>query len=363
MVSKRDASLRHSLHYAGLLLQADHLYQRGDSNIADGLSLFDHNWKNIEIGQNWAAKRADSDEEAASLASEYPERGAYCLYLRQKPLERITWLDAALQVAHHRGFELVEGTLHGKLGLAYTETGNYQQALEHYSVRLELAEKLNDYEGLGEGLCNLGILFDEINDLQRAKECFEKAQRLAGYLPNSKITEIATGNLGLVYLKQNEYENAYQCFQRHLLLARTRGDQWGESNALTNIGIALLKLEETELALTYFEQSIAINRALGDLDAQGRNLSYLGQAMIALGQLDRAISTYQDRITIAQNLGDERGEAIGSWNLGELLIKRGNHKDGLVLLRRCVDYEYQAGDSSWPADQKIVKQIEARFRR
>ena len=165
MVSKRDASLRHSLHYADVLLQADHLYQKGDSNIGVGLRLFDNNWKNIEVGQSWAANEADSDEEAATLASEYPERGAYCLYLRQKPMERVAWLDSALLVAHRRGFELVEGTLHGKLGLAYAELGNYQQALEHYSLHQELAEKLNDYEGLGEGLCNLGILFDDINDL------------------------------------------------------------------------------------------------------------------------------------------------------------------------------------------------------
>lgn len=121
MVSKHNANLKHAQCFAEILLHADKLYEKGGHHLEHGLLLFDENAKNIEIGQAWAVRQAGQDERAASLASEYPERGAHCLYLRQKPTERITWLNSALKVAHLRGFEMVEGTLHGKIALALTE--------------------------------------------------------------------------------------------------------------------------------------------------------------------------------------------------------------------------------------------------
>ncbi len=359
MVSKRDASLKHSQFYAEVLLGADRLYEKGGKGIEEGLRLFDENWRNIEIAQAWAAQRADADEYAAKLTSEYPERGAHCLYLRQKPAERITWLETALHIAHARGFELIEGTLHAKIGLALTELGDYEKAIEHYSMRLEIAEKLKDNEGLGEGACNLGILYDSLNMLDQARKCYLYAIDLADKTSNQKMMELATGNLGLIYLKQGQFAKALNCFKRHLQLARNNGDQWSEGNALTNTGIASLRLQNYDQAVECFQNSILINQRLGDLDGQAKNLSYIGTALAATGDFEGAVSAHQARIAIAQKLNDRRGEAIGFWNLGELLIKQKNFKSGLTYLKKCTDYEMSVGDPAWEDDLKVVQKIEA----
>ncbi len=274
MVSKRNANLKHAQYYGNVLLRADRLYEGGTNGIEDGLHLFDDNWKNIELGQNWAVSRIDSDEDAAGLASEYPERGAHCLYLRQKPIERIEWLEVALRVAHSRGFELLEGTLHGKIGLARAEMGDHQKAIEHYSIRLGIAKKLKDVEGLGEAVCNLGISYDSLNMLEQAQECYEYARELADKIANKKLIEVAIGNLGLVYLKKGQFDAAMNCFESHLQLAQQNGDLWSESNALTNKGIASLKMQSYKEALQCFQDSILINKKLGDSEGEAKNLSY-----------------------------------------------------------------------------------------
>jgi tetratricopeptide (TPR) repeat protein len=361
MVSKRKASLKHSQYYAEVLLRADRLYEEGAEGIEYGLRLFDDNWKNIEIGQGWAAGLASTDEVAATLASEYPERGAHCLYLRQKPTERIEWLEVALHVAHSRGFELLEGTLHGKIGVALSEMGEYQKAVEHYSARLELAERLKDFEGLGEGACNLGILYDSLNMLEQAQECYQYALGIADQISNLKITEIAMGNLGLVYMKQGQFEQALNCFERHLHLARQNGDQWGEGNALTNKGIASLRVENYQQALECFQQSTQINERLGDLDGEGKNLSYIGTTLAALGDLDGAANAHQARISIAQKLQDLRGESIGYWNLGEILVRQKKYRKGLNYLKKCVEYEKSVNDPAWEDDLKVVQKIEETY--
>ena len=147
MTSLRTALLRHAKCFATILLSADELYQQGGSRVEDGLRLFDANRQNIEQGQQWAANNSEMDEEAATLALEFPERGANCLYLRQKPSDRILWLRKALQIAHVRELGYVEASLLGKIGLAFQEMGQYPQAIEYYAARLELAQRLNDQDG------------------------------------------------------------------------------------------------------------------------------------------------------------------------------------------------------------------------
>jgi len=361
MISKRDAGLKHSQYYADILLQADKLYELGAREIEDGLHLFDINWRNIEIGQKWAVRCAGREEDAATLVGEYPERGARCLYLRQKPADRLVWLESALYVAHARGMELVEGTLHGKIGLAFSEMGEYQRAIEHYSIRLAIAGRFKDNEGSGEVYCNLGILYDNLNLLEKAHECYLQALNLANKISNPRIIEVSTGNLGLLYLKQGEFIKARDCFERHLQLAVQNGDSWSESNALTNAGIANLKLQNYEQARKYIQRSILINKRLGDLEGEAKNLSYQGMICAAVNDLDGAVSAYQSRIAIAQELNDPRGESIGYWNLGEILIKQKKYKLGVEYLNRCLDYERMIDDPAWQEDQTTIRQIEKMF--
>jgi hypothetical protein len=73
MVSKHLANLKHPQFFAEILLKADRLYEKGGSNVEVGLRLFDVNWKNIELGQEWAAQQAGTDVNAATLTSEYPD--------------------------------------------------------------------------------------------------------------------------------------------------------------------------------------------------------------------------------------------------------------------------------------------------
>ncbi len=361
MPTIRNASLKHSQFYSEVLLSADRFYEQGDRHIEEGLGRFDDNGKNIELEQKWADLHAGVDEEAATLASEYPERGARCLYLRQKPAERISWLECALQVAHQRGFELVEGNLHGKIALALTEMGEYQQVIEHYSIRLEIADCLRDLDSLGEGACNLGILYDNQGMLEPAQECYQYAFELANQTSNKKILEVATGNLGLIYLKQENYDRAVDCFQRHYELARQNGDQWSEGNALTNLGIVYLKFEKPDEALAFLQLSIQINQKLSDPEGEAKNLSYLGSAFVTIGKLDDAALAYERRIALAQELGDRRGEAKGKWNLGKVLIQQRKYKLGLENLYKCVEYERSVGDYAWEDDLKAIKSIESAF--
>jgi tetratricopeptide (TPR) repeat protein len=362
MTSLRNASLRHAKCFAAILLNADELYQQGGDRVEGSLQLFDANWQNIEKGQQWAANNADVDEDAAILALEFPERGANCLYLRQKPSDRILWLQKALQIAHVRGLGYVEASLMGKLGLAFQEMGQHPQAIEYYAARLELAQRLNDEEGWAETACNLGILYDDLNILETAREWFQAALQIAEKISNDRIKERAFGNVGLVYLKLEKFSEALTSFESHLQLARAHGDLWSEGNALTNMGIACLKLQQHDWAESCFQQSLAINQKLVDLEGEAKNWSYIGLLHNQLGDLDGAAQAYRTRIDLAKKMNDARGEALCGWNLGDVLIKQNQREQGVELLYKYVDYEKSVGDPAWEQDWETARRMEERCR-
>lgn len=358
MPTKRDASLKHSQHYAEVLLHADQLYEKGGIGIEKGLHFFDENRRDIEIGQQWSADHAEMDEDAATLALEFPERGANCLYLRQKPADRIRWLQKALQIAHDRGFGRAEASILGKLGLAFQEMRQFPNAIEYHVAQLKLAESLKDQEVWAEAACNLGIVYDDLNMLETAQEWYTAVLKISDKTSNPKIKERAYGNLGLVYIKQGKFSDAVNCFEHHLRLARRHGDLWSESNALTNLGIACMKLRQYDQAGGYFQESLVINKKLTDLEGEAKNWSYIGSLRNELGDLDGAVVAYQRRIELAQKMKDSRGEAIGCWNLGEVLIKKEKCKEGIELLFKCVEYEKSVGDPAWEEDWKTAQHME-----
>jgi tetratricopeptide (TPR) repeat protein len=191
-----EASRRHAQYYADVLYAADKLYQGGHESLRQGLDLFDREWSNIQLGQAWAAAAVDRDDAAAQLCAEYPDRGAYCLHLRQKPEERIRWLEASLAAARRLHNRYAEGNHLGKLGLAYADLGDWRRAFEFHERRLQIAREIDDQSGQLEGLINLGIAYDNVGEPGRAVEFYEQALLIARQAGERRAEGSILGDLG-----------------------------------------------------------------------------------------------------------------------------------------------------------------------
>lgn len=357
MPSKREAGLKHARYFADILLQADQLYQLGGIHNAEGLDLFDQNWLNIQNGQSHVAHNAATDADTRLLCAEYPERGSFCLFLRQTPEQRIQWMTAALDAAQKMGLKAAVGSILGKLGVAHTEKGEYELALLRFSQRLEIASQLEDMEGFAEGLCNLGIMYDKAGVPGNARTCYENALEYAKQLENAKITGTALGNLGLIHLEQGDFPRAREMFQSHLAYARQAGDPWAECNALINLGLVSKKQDRLQESVGLFQDALTISRNLRDRMAEGQALGHLASVHARLGNIQQARELYQQRIQVAVEVHDLRGEAIACWNLGEILLAADEYRAGISYLERCVDREIILGDPSADQDLKTLQEL------
>src|SRR6266702_3596473 len=136
MPTLHDAKLRHAAYYEGVLHRANQDYLQGEEAVGRGLALFDLERANVVAGQGWAAKVAETDDEAAQLCIDYPIGGEYVLDLRERPRVRIRWLEAALIAARRLMQRGAQGFLLNNLGEAYAALGEAGKAIEFYEQAL-----------------------------------------------------------------------------------------------------------------------------------------------------------------------------------------------------------------------------------
>ena len=264
------ARLRHAVHYGRLLARADQLYLEGGEGVLRALDLFDLERPNIEGGQRWAAERAASDDEAAKLASHYPDGGVYVLDLRLHPRERIGWLNAAVAAARKRRRRRDEGGHLGNLGLAYAALGQTRKAMQCYEEYLEIAREIGDRRGEANAVGNLGLTYADLGEIQRAIERHEEALAISRELGDRRAEGQHLGNLGNAYAALGQTQKAIECYEQDLGIARAIGDRRGEATASWNLGDEYAKQGDLARAVDAMQALVDFMREIGHADAAKR---------------------------------------------------------------------------------------------
>ena len=215
---RMEDAQRHAAHYAEILSTADDLFLDGGDSIAVGLALFDREWSNIRTGQAWAATHWNVNAAAATLCSDYPDAGAYCLALRQHSRHWIAWLETAVKAARTLEDRDAEGNHLGNLGLVYAALGEPRKAIEYHEQALAISREIGDRRGEGAVL----------------------------------------GNLGNAYADLGEPRKAIEFYEQQLAIVQEIGDRRGEGNALGNLGDALEKIGRRDEAIAHAAQAVEI---------------------------------------------------------------------------------------------------------
>lgn len=321
MPSLREAQLRHAIYYTSVLREADNLFESGSNHIKVGVTMLDHEWENIRIGQGWSAANSLNSDIAAELCDDYPDAGAYCLDMRLPPQTRISWLENALSAAHKLG-RLDSQALHlGNLGNAHLDLEQYNQAVQSYSEALGIHRARGDRRGESTMLNNLGNAYTRLDEIPKALELYQLASSID----------------------------------------REIGDRNGEGNDLGNLGTAYLLLGETKRAIEYFQQHLVIMRETGNLRGESAALGNLGIASKQMGNLREAILYYEQQLAIVQEIGDHQGEALTSWNLSLAYEAKGDLSKAFTFLNVYRNYQREIGLAIGEEDAARISRVRDHF--
>ena len=200
------------------------------------------------------------------------------------------------------------GAILGNLGLAYSDLGQVERAIDYYEQALAIAKEIGDRRGEGAWLGNLGLAYSDLGQVERAIDYYEQALAIAKEIGDRRNEGAWLGNLGLAYAALGQVERVIDYYEQALAIAKEIGDRRGEGAWLGNLGLAYSDLGQVERAIDYYEQALAIAKEIGDRRNEGAWLGNLGFAYYSLGQVERAIGYYEQALAIAKEIGDRRNE-------------------------------------------------------
>jgi tetratricopeptide (TPR) repeat protein len=353
----QEAQYRLAQHYLDILRTAQRVYQQGNESETRALALFDQERDQVTRWQAWAAERAEQDERAAALCSDFAGASPDIYKLRLLPQEYLTWLEAGLAAARQLDDQRLELMQLLDLSEIYGRIVEYEKAFEYagqalsiarrindkpllalslnmygnaarkrerfgetqafYEESLLLYEKIGDRRGMAEILNNLGVLSIHMRKNDAAQDYLEQCLRLDRELGNQEGLATCLNNLGFLANRREEYHVAADYLQQAVALFRAIGDISGIAMTLTNLGLASYYQEEYMLARGYLEQSLDAARTAGWLEREVTCLSKLGEVAMAQGDLVSAREYFE------QSLASDREQEFSTLfpvNLSNLAI-------------------------------------------
>jgi tetratricopeptide (TPR) repeat protein len=188
--------------------------------------------------------------------------------------------------------------------------GNYRTLVELYARVLPkdhfIDEPLLDRKTHGAVLGNLGLAYSNLGQVEKAIEYHEDALAIAREIGDRRTEGNVLGNLGNAYSDLGQVEKAIEYHEDALVIAREIGDRRGEGADLGSLGLAYSNLGQVEKAIEYHEDALVISREIGDRRGEGNRLGNLGNAYSHLGQVEKAIEYYENALTIGKEIKYQR---------------------------------------------------------
>ncbi len=313
----KSYAVRHARYFENVLYQAYELYQQGGESLWRGIQLLDSEWDNIQAGQAWAETFAGEDSAAALLCSRYPVSGGTLLTFRLRPRERARWSEAALAAARHLHDQVLVAKNLTLLGLAYFDSGDFEQAEKFYTQALNTLGELNDPQNECDVLAKLGLVHAHQNNFRNAIAYHKKAIAMAQNIGDRRRERITFAYLGSAYMGAGELDMALTYHQHALTLAREDKNRLGEAVSLNSMAIIHLELKNSDEAIALCNKALPIVQEMGYLRAEGDIMANLGWAYALAGERQRALVLYTQSLVISREIENWHGEAITLNNMAE----------------------------------------------
>lgn len=231
-------------------------------------------------------------------------------------------------------------------GLLLEIVGEYDAAHDAFSMALEQAESLGDFESQAAARMGLSAVAWRQGDLERAAELLEGVcAESRGRPERERALRGALGNLGNVARDAGRLDTALQCFDEALVLAERAGNVWQMANMTNNRAIVHAYGNDLDAARVEFEKALALQRSIDNRVGMSMSLTNLGVVHMDTGDLDKARDYFDESLTLCEETANLDGVAHARVNLGAIHIARG---------------EFEAAHHSFVQGLQIRREIGAR---
>ena len=239
-----------------------------------------------------------------------------------------------------------KGDAHRNLGNCLRSSSQYQKAIEHYEMYLEIAEETGDKAGEGSAIGNMGTCYHRLGQYHKAIQCYEIRLKIAKETGNKAGERSAIGNLGSCYLCLGEYHKAIERFEMHLKIAKEIGNKAGEGSVIGKLGTCYRCLGQYQKAIQHHEMHLKIAKEIGDKTGEGSAIGNMGTCYRCRSQYQKAIEHYEMHLKIAKEIGDKAGEGSAIGNLGNCYSCLGQYQNAIEHYEMHLKIAKEIGDKA-----------------
>lgn len=235
------------------------------------------------------------------------------------------------------------------LGYCYYSRNDFDLAISHLNISLQLARQDNIDELVALGLNRLGNVYQLKSNNLQAFDAYKEALLINQQLGNKLEIARSLGNLGSIYNLFGSYQKSIELFLEALAIYEKLDEQDGI--AWTSLSIARLfkRLGLYEKAIQYAEPALQkyreIEQKTGSANGVTLSLSELGSIYHHLGLYDKAIENTQTVLDINIKKHNIQGQAANHLSLGIICFEKGDLINAEKDLNRALELKRQVNDS------------------
>lgn len=190
------------------------------------------------------------------------------------------------------------------LGLAFTQLGQTQRAIQCFQDQLVIVRETENVEEECGLLASLGDAHAISGDIETAKKCYQEQLLRADSQGLREFVGSSYNGLGYVYVKLDNIPRAIECYLKALTICREFEDHDKELELLVGIGLNYQKSGDLQQTAEYLEQALQVAKYLENRKEEAHLLMDLGEAYNQLQNSER-VAFYLDRAEEALSLHEE----------------------------------------------------------
>ena len=298
------AGRKHATYYIALLEVSQSMYFEGDSIQQEGLAMFYIELENIQAGQSWAEKNADTDIFTLTLCNSYPVKGYELLPIIMPASKRILWIQAGIRAAEKLSEKKYLGWHYHNLANCYFELNDGVQGIKYLEKAIEAYEATENCYGLAK---IHGPIANELLQLEQIPASifhYEKAYSL--FQETGDISEIGKtlGNLSIALASRGDHIEAEEFANECLSCADETKNKQLEAHAYTCPGIIFAKKFDHYSSLEFFDKGLHICRDFGLKQREATLLQLSGEEFYRTGNILEAINRVNNALLIFERFND-----------------------------------------------------------
>ena len=240
--------------------------------------------------------------------------------------------------------------LHYNLGKEYIASGveNYKEAVYHFNISLNIANKLQDYDKIAESHQGIGRSHLRRNNYQEALKSYYAILEYTDDQIENNIKAKAFTRISSIYQELGDYEKAFESQMEAILINEVNDDSMGIANGHYNLGSIFYYQAQYEQALDHYQKAMVICDAMNNKKTIFSCLGALGTSYEKLGDNEKSLEYNKRSLELAKELNYKSGTAYAMGNIAVNYRVLGNFVKAEQYLKESIYVKLELEDK-WGA--------------